>query len=410
VWTSPTYGPSKNDLFAQICAGGNFTPPSYATNYASPAFVGDTSSGGGSSGGSVGSVLPYPYVAPPTLGVPGEVVSGGSVNPTPTFALAAGTYNGLFYNLSGVSPVGAGSVSVTVATNRSFSGSVSIGPNQTYGFPKGSLFDPLGAATVSVSRGKVLSSLTVSLQLDLAGGSQIHGTVKSGNEWAATLFAAHQIDSPAPYAGTYTLVVPAGQGGPPGTGYGTVTINPNPKVKSVAVCQLADGTKLTLAPPTLSKTGLWPLYYNVPGEFLMGWIQFNINPPGNDSGGDLVWIKPALKSAKLYPAGFTSEVSATAALNLPVAQGTRQLHLSGGGLNQAMDYPVQVGANNKVTSLSANVQITSSSATAFTAKATVPSVGKPITVLIYGTLLKDGEGAGFFMNGSQSGQVKLDQP
>jgi hypothetical protein len=410
VWTSPTYGSSKNDLFAQICAGGNFTPPAYATNYASPAFVGDTSSGGGSSGGGGGSGLPYPYVAPPTLGYPGEISSGGSVIPaTNAFALAAGTYNGLFYNLNGVSPASAGSVSVKVNKDKTFSGSVSIGgKSYPLGSPKANLFDPSGATTASVSR-PGLSSLTVSLQLDLSGGNQIRGTVKSGNEWSATLFADHQIASVSPYAGTHTFVVPAGQGGPPGSGYVTVTIKTTGI--SAAVCLLADGTsKITLPAPTLSKTGIWPLYYNANGEFLMSWIQFNVNPPGNDSGGDVVWIKPALKSAKFYPAGFTNEVPATAALNVSPAQGTRQLHLSYGGLSQAADFSVQIGPNNKVTNLSANkLSLSVSSSTGvFKGSAAVPGAGK--TISFQGALLKGGEGEGFFMNGSQSGQVKLDQP
>jgi hypothetical protein len=406
VWTSPTYTSSKNDLFAQVYAGENFSAPSSATNYAAPAFVGETSPAGGATG-SGGSGLHYPYYEPPTLDYPGVITHGGSGLPAANaFTLAAGTYNGLFYENTGVSPGSAGSVSVKVNKDKTFSGTVSIG-GKAYSLGSGkNQFDDFGATTKIVARAGGLKPLVVSLQLDLFGGDQIRGAVKAGNDWNALLLADRQTADASVYAGTYNIILPAGRSGPAGSGYGTVTISAAGVVKFSG--KLADGTAITPA-STLSKSGIWPLYYNAGGELVMSWIQFNVNPPGNDSGGSVVWIKPALASAKSYPKGFTNEVAAVAGLNLPAAQGIHQLHLSNGGLSPAADYSFQIGPNNKVTNLSANkLNLTVSATGVFTGSAAVQSTGK--TISFQGALLKGGGGEGFFMNGSQSGQVKLEQP
>jgi hypothetical protein len=396
AWTSPTYSANRNDLFAQIYAGGSFIPPASVTNYGSPTFVGEPAPTKGQLGVTNGSYL-SPYYEAPTLGYPGAVWYDSSEIPAANaFALASGNYNGLFYDTKGVSRDSAGKISVKVLKDKSYSGSVLI-DGQSY--PLIGKFDDLGATAKIVSRAG-LGSLVVSMQLDLFGAQQIHGTVKTGN-WTASLFADRQTSDAADYKGSYTANISAGRTGPEGSGYGTITVNSAGKVTFAG--KLADDTPITLS-TTLSKSGFAPIYYNASGEFLMAWIQFNADAPSNLSGGDIVWIKPARRSSPTYPSGFTNEVSSMMGLNVPAVPGSRQVYLAGGGLDSA-DNSAQIGAKNKVLSKSANLTaLTISTNGVFTGSAKIS--GK--TISFKGALLNGSGGEGYFMNGKASGKVKLD--
>jgi hypothetical protein len=396
AWTGPTYTTSQNDLFAQIYSNGTYVPPNSPTNYGAPTFVGDNPIPAST---GVTNVYTSPYYELPTLDYPGTIAFGGSDVPTNNaFALAAGNYNGLFYSQTGVSSTSAGYVSIKVNKNKSFSGTISIG-GKSYSLGSGT-FDDLGKTTKIVPRSGS-SALVVVLQLDLFGGNQIQGTVKSGTDWTASLVADRQSGASS-YAGAYTLIIPGSQSGPAGSGFGTVTISSSGTVAFSG--KLADGTPITQS-STISKAGIWPLYYNKGSEFVMGWVEFNIAPPNNNSTGDIIWTKPAQTSASVYSVGFTNEVTGTAELNQPATQGARQLTISGGGLSSSVSYPVQIGAHNKVLNLSTNkMKMSVSTSGVFTGNATLD--GKSIS--FQGALLNGGGGEGFFINGNLSGKVNLE--
>ena len=397
TWTSPTFSPTRNDLFARIYSNGTYVSPGSATNYGAPNFVGDPPAIA-SVGVTNGTYL-APYYEPPTLDYPGAVFSGNSnLPPANAFALAAGTYNGLFYSQTGVSSSSAGYLSVKVNKNKSFSGTISIG-GKSYSLGSGQ-FGDTGAITKIVSRGG-LSSLTVSLQLDLFGGDQIQGTIKAGSDWIASLVADRQLASASSYAGTYNIIIPGSQTGPAGSGYGTATISSSGAV--VFSGKLADGTPVTQS-STISKAGIWPFYYNSGAEFVMGWVEFNIAPPTNTSSSDIIWMKQSQSKAANYSSGFTNEVTATIGLNLPAEQGARQLTFSGAGIGSPTSYSIQIGANNKITNMGASkMSMTVKSSGVFSGKTTVG--GQSIS--FQGALLNGGTGEGFFLKGNLSGQVKL---
>jgi hypothetical protein len=398
AWTSPTYGSSRNDLFAQQHAALGSGLSSPVVNYGAPAFVGEAPILA-ASGVTNGHYL-TPHYEAPSLDYPGAISYGsGELPATNAFAAAAGAYSGLFYDPNGVSPASAGAISVTVKKDKTFTGSLTIG-GKSYSIGSGK-FSDLGVTDKVVVRSG-LSPLLVSMRLDLFGGKQIQGTVKSGGTWSSVLLADRQATNASAFAGSYTVIVPAAQTGPVGSGYATLTNKASGSVTFVG--KMADGTTVTRS-GTLSQTGIFPLYYNASGVFLMGWLQFNPISSSDRSGGDIVWIRSKQLSSKPYPAGFTNEVSAIAALRKPAVPGIHQLNLSSGGINPALDFSIQVGSNNKITNLSAmKVGVTLKNSGAFSGSTTI--FGK--TVSFGGVLLEGGSGEGFFMNANQSGKVTFE--
>jgi len=402
AWTSPSFGASRNDLFAQIYSNGNSVSPSATNVYTSPIFVGDAPA---KTDSASSRFLPGPYVEPPTLSYPGAIAADSTQSPpTNAFILAAGNYSGLFYESAGVSPGSAGYVALKIGNNGSYSGKFLMG-GKSYSLGAGKLDSSGVMPTKTISR-QGLSPLVVNLKLDLIGGQQISGTIAAGTQWVSAFVADRQAQNAAAYAGAYTIIIPPASSGPGGDGYGTIKLTAAGTVNFTG--KLGDGTSIS-AGATLSHGGIWPLYFGTSGQLVMSWIQFNVAPPANDSGGDLVWIQQSQKSAKAYAGGFTNQVAAVAALNLPPVQGAYQLQLNGAALPGASDYAIQVGLKNKVSNLSANkLSLTINASGTFTGSANVTGVSKPIS--FSGALLKGGGGAGYFINGGQSGEVKLSQP
>src|ERR1019366_1549381 len=152
-----------------------------AADYGAPTFVGNPPAtvDSGSS-----KVIPGPYIEPPTLGYPGTIAAGSSGVPvTNAFALAAGTYRGLFYQVAGVSPASSGYFVATVS-GKSYTAKLTIG-GTTYPAISGS-FDSLGNSRTNIIKRGILPSLAVSFQVDLFGADQIQGQVVAGNVWTAT--------------------------------------------------------------------------------------------------------------------------------------------------------------------------------------------------------------------------------
>src|SRR5206468_3396655 len=122
-------------------------------------------------------------------------------------------------------------------------------------------FDASGRAASTVLR-RGSTPLNVQLQLDLASGDQIRGSVSDG-QWTAKLQADRLIfgktQSPASLAGNYHLIIPAdlqNSFSPGGDGYGTVKVDAGGNVLFTGT--LADGTKVSQS-SALSRQGFWPL-------------------------------------------------------------------------------------------------------------------------------------------------------
>jgi hypothetical protein len=398
VWASYVRGGADFDLSAQRFAPPGFVPPLVANAYAPPLsdpFM--TNSSNPSVEDGTTRKLNFPNSPPP-------VVTG----------VTKGTYQGLFYENSGVTAAGAGYFSATATDKGAFSARF-MQRGRTYSVT--GQFDSSGLANATVKR-VGLPSLSVQLQL-VAASDQIRGTVSDGT-WKADMVADRlvydRIAKKAPLAGTYTLIIPSDPPGivtPGGDGFGTVKVDAAGNVLLAAT--LADGTKVAQK-SAVSKQGIWPLYASLysGGGAALSWIQF-ASQADSDLAGQLVWVKPSGATGKYYPSGFVSQVTATGSKYTPPAVGTRSLRmltgtlsLNGGGLSQPLSFPISIDANNKVTSASTN-KLTLS---------IVPSSGlfrgstiNPDTRKLFnfqGALLEKANiGAGFFLGTNQSGQVFL---
>ena len=328
-----------------------------------------------------------------------------------TLVSVKGSYNGLFYETAGVSPLSSGSFAATVTDSGVYSGTLLLF-GRKYSFS--GRFDSSGRATNSIPRSK-LATLTVDLELDVSGGDQIRGSVTDGS-WSAQLLADRAVfdktTNPAPQAGTYTLAIPGLTGAtasPAGNGFGTLTVDTAGHVKFSGV--LADGTKVTQT-TTISKSGDWPLFaplYAGQGSIL-GWLSVT-NRPGDDINGSLSWFRLQQPSARYYPAGFAFSTQAMGSAYVPPAAGSPpvnfnngQVWLTDGNLTQSVTNQVLLNANNKVTNLGGSklaLSIAPSSGV-FAGNVTDPATGKSLAVK-GAVLQKQNLGLGFFLGTNQSG-------
>jgi hypothetical protein len=235
-------------------------------------------------------------------------------------------------------------------------------------------FDASGNATVTISRGKGVTPLTVVLAHSSAPPvDQIHGRVADG-AFAAGKFSGHTFETqftvdrqvwntkkkPATMNGAYTLLMPASEeadaeGAPLGTGYATVLIGKDGTAKLTG--SLADGTSVTAA-SWVSKDGQWPVYASLYKGVLMGSMDFISQAGVSDLDGALTWMRPADTKAPLFKPGFlTVSDSLGAKYTKPVANerviplanvgGNGSLYLTDGGLLENLERLVTVSAANK---------------------------------------------------------------
>lgn len=300
-------------------------------------------------------------------------------------------------------------------------------------------FDAAGNATVSLSRGKGVSPLTVVLahssdpQVD-----QIHGRVADG-PFANGRFSGHSFQSefvadrmiwnaktlPATQKGSYTVLLPfsesaVAEGAPLGTGFATAVVAPAGTVK--ATLTLADGTKATVS-SQVSKDGTWPLYaslYKNQGV-LLGEMKFESAEGVGDVEGDLDWSRPADAKAALFKPGFLTQAPAVGGLFVkplvnqtlvPAANlgGNLNVFLSNGGLADTMAELATLQSTNK-----ALVPLQSALRTTFlpvgSSGLMSGSFFHPDTqksVKYQGVVLQEqGLFAGFFLGTGQAGDVRV---
>jgi hypothetical protein len=367
-------------------------------------------------------------------GVPGDadpldqdyalVIYNGTNATLANFAAVAGVYQGLI-ETAPFSQANSGTISLTAASTGIFSAKFTLGGTA---FSLSGNFDNSGNSTSVIARAGS-SSLTVALQIDLSNGTdQVTGTISDGTTTStvtANLSPFNIKTNPAPqFAGTYTIVLPPNPGDtgpsfPQGNGYGTLKIDAGGKIKFSGV--LGDGTKVSET-GTVSENGMWPVYVPLYGKLgsLSGLVTFTNVVGVGDLGGTLTWFKPVLAGSKLFPNGFTTQITLLGSFYTVPAPGTTALTVSNATCNLlvttgAGDLPSF--ASNSVTLNTANMitlcvtngfKLTITTKTGlFSGSFVNPNTSKP-TKFNGALLQKQNDGAGLFLGTDQTGFVAVE--
>jgi hypothetical protein len=187
----------------------------------------------------------------------------------------AGAYTGLFWDTKNLSNTTSGYFSATVANNGVISGQVKIA-GVTAAFSTTLQAD--GRTSLELKRHN-LSTLVLTLQVDLTGLQTLTGTVADTGSTFNALLTAYRAGSStsqtaANYEGYYTWIMTGGSGNTPaGFSYGTARITAAGAVHLSIF--LSDGTT-TAAAGSLSANGLMPLYVSLAGgkDSLLSWLSF----------------------------------------------------------------------------------------------------------------------------------------
>ncbi len=362
--------------------------------------------------------FPYHCTIHAALGMVGSVTvqssGGGGGGGGGSVSFVKGVYNGLFFDPAGVAQQSSGSFTLTTTPKGKFTGRLQSGNAR---FPLSGQFDANGAAQKTISaRGQ--SPLQVALQLDPTDSDKITGTVSNGTFTAnlsgdRVVFDGRQHQ--APQAGRYTMSIAGSSdsaSAPGGDSVGSVMVNKSGRVRLTG--SLADGTRLSQS-AVVSKDGNWPIYVPLYGGkgSILSWITFATNDT-TDLGGDVVWIKPAVPSAKLYPDGFTLSTSAQGSTYQPGSGGAvlssanAELVLNGGDLGGPVTNSITIGSHNRVTTSSGNkLTLTFAPGTGlFQGRVMVPGMSKPVP-FSGAVLQKQNVGLGWFQGTHQTGEVIL---
>ena len=367
-------------------------------------------------------------------GVPGDadpldqdfalVIYNGMNATLANFAAVAGTYQGLI-QATPFSQPNSGTISITAGNTGAFSTKFTLGGAV---FSLKGIFDNNGDFTSVIARAGA-SSLTVMLHIDLTNGTdQITGTVSDGTTTSAVTANLSPFNSktnPATqYKGSYTVVLPpnpsdTGASFPQVNGYGTLTVDAGGKIRLSAT--LGDGTRISQT-AAVSGNGMWPVYVPLYGKLgsLAGLVTFTNIVGVSDLGGTLTWFKPAIPAAKLYPNGFTTQITLLGSAYAAPLLGTTALNVSNatcnllvtsgeGDLASFISNSVTLNTNNKVTLCVTNgFKLTITTKTGlFSGNFINPVTSKPTT--FKGALFqKQNNGAGFFLGTDQTGFVAVE--
>jgi hypothetical protein len=345
------------------------------------------------------SNAPAPIVLPPGGGGGNTNSDGGSA--TLTFNDVKGTYNGLVYDSTDVTPASSGYITIMTSakgTQGSFSAKLQLGGHK---YSKSGVFDASGAYSGTIG------PCNLNLLVDLQGGDRITGEI-SNNGWTASLLANRAVfgkTKSTKLAGSYTMVIQPSDA-VTGNGIGTLTVDSSGNVKLSLV--LPDGTKVSES-TTLGKDGSWPLYaapYKG-GGVAVGWMKFG-TLPADGLEGQAVWMKPAGASS-VYPKGLNSGANVIgSSFTFPHAFGKSQLIFNGGGLSAPVTNSVTWGLGNQITGTSGNaLKLTLNSGTGLFQGTMGMGTGKG-TLSFQGVLIeKNNVGLGYFLGPDQSGTVSF---
>lgn len=337
-----------------------------------------------------------------------------AIHSTIPFAGRAGSYNGLFYEMSGgVRHDASGFFNLVLRPNGSFSARLQQGAKKS-SFT--GTFDLEGNVTNSVKRSGT-NNVTVELALALEGAEQITGRITNGS-WEAVLVADRAAfnakTAPATnYANSYTLLIPGSTNAPAepaGDGAGSFKVDASGNVKFTGV--LADGSPMAQKVP-LSRDGAWPFYVSLYGGrgSTLGWLRIT-NSDQTDLGGRVSWSRPPGPRPKVHTNGFALDSMLVGSFYR--APGTNTIFglanavvlLSDGNLNESFTNDVTLAPKAKVTDGGTNkLKLTLTQKTGrFTGSVKPPGIKK--TVTFKGTILqKQGYGGGYFLGTNQSGRV-----
>ncbi len=231
---------------------------------------------------------------------------------TNRFLVAAGIYNGLFFDTNNLQPESSGALSgLSVNTLGRYSGRLVLGgaPLTISGG-----FDPNGAARQSLKTAQGLVLLELSFDWNTG---KILGTLAQTNGWTAAL-TAERAGNPLPAAAVYNFLIPpvdtVGTNSPVGYSYGHLSNRAGAVTLSGS---LADGTALSQTLP-ISVDSRIPIYatlYKNSGV-LLGWIDLSSGSPV----GEMTWLKKP--STGVFPLGFTNQTAISGSRWTPPARNT----------------------------------------------------------------------------------------
>ena len=263
-------------------------------------------------------------------------------------------------------------------------------------------FDLNGNATATVPGS---APLTLALHLDASG---IHASLTDGTLTADfDLDALPASDSVAsPFAGRYTLVIPALDDAttttPDGDGFATLIVEPNGAATLNGV--LADGTKF-LAGGSVSITGRLALYLPLyaDGGLLTGVLNFR-DLTGSDADGTLFWSRPDAFAITVgaVASRYTAPASGQPVLTVPLVENNVALALGDGDLAAPVSQPATLSADNSVTLAPGTTLTLKPASGRFAGEFTHPLTGAPVK--FRGVILqKQNAGFGFFPGPATSG-------
>jgi len=246
----------------------------------------------------------------------GTVASASvAVSVNVNYTALAGAYNGLFYQTN------ATTVPLVTEQTAGMLGNLILGTNGTYSaklYAAGQSYSIAGMLNNSGSDVEVVSrdatgasNLTVSLQLDVSGATQmITGLVSNMdqmNPWIVPLVADLATNALPVPLGSMAFTIPPVLGSPNSpAGFGSALITVIGDTATV-VGALYDATPISESVP-IAKDGTIPLYFNLYNNtgVLEGWV----NLAGGSVNGLVTWVRPAgIITAMPFPLGFTNVVT-----------------------------------------------------------------------------------------------------
>lgn len=352
----------------------------------------------------------------------GALLSRANTVNTPLPPLA-GTYNGLATNVI-PTEVDMGPITLKLSSNGSFSGKVTFG-GVAYSFT--GAFSASGACpAIVIDRKSPLSDYTLTLSLDVAGGSQrITGTISD------TVFVSDVVMDRASY-NTTTQLLPAGIAGkytailmptevaaaiPQGDGYATVSITPAGAITMAG--KLANNVAITHSSNVVGFSS-WPLFVslNTNKGYLAGPVVFAGISGVSDFAGTLTWIKP-ITTGPFHPAGINTKLTCIGSKWIVPPAGQRVLTVaatspnltftaSQGNLGAPVTTQFTLDATNKfvVPATSAKIKL---SLAATTGVVTGSFADGTATRTVGGVLFQDQNvGSGFFPGSTVSGLIQIE--
>ncbi|MEM7010273.1 MAG: hypothetical protein AAF585_02215, partial [Verrucomicrobiota bacterium] len=258
---------------------------------------------------------------------------------------ATGPYGGRVWN-SDVLGATAGEASFRITGNANsgtgtFSGLLRIGTST--GVVTGSI-DEDGTVTVRTFAGLLprdynLTSLDFVSNGD--GDFGLLGTLTNIEDGSViNILAVHQdynnTDNRTPWAGLYTMVIPAnedlGTGYPTGDSVATVRVNNDGLI--VALFSLADGQVRSVT-SRLTNEDRWNLYSSWTRGQLGGQVVFRDVPNVSDFDGPVRWTRPASATAQRFHEGFAMELTGLGSRFASPSRGQRLISQLPDGANNA---------------------------------------------------------------------------